>query len=324
VRETEIERLLCTHVHKKHKHSLGCLRYFETQKAYNDKEAAEGKLSCHGMHTHRDPFLPRRFDIIDDAGCVSLHCECDAPCEVEEWIEYLAAAAIGATFRKHSSAHANAPHGSTNADAATTEHEVSSQLPQTQCQDSDGEETREMVNLSRHSDELDMELEMERGGGGVRGGGGGEGHVEAGGEVGPHAAVDGSFLEASTAWGKEGGAMEEDSRVSVLLTIDTEACTAIKGGGRVGGGYAIDCGVFAREIARAVKCGDSRVLVAGISAQAAGLPELYGLAYLLVEFVEEHDSSAGGCAVGAEGVCLCVCACVRVCICFYLDLCVYV
>jgi hypothetical protein len=168
VRETEIERLLCTHVHKKHKHSLGCLRYFETQKAYNDKEAAEGKLSCHGMQTHRDPFLPRRFDIIDDAGCVSLHCECDAPCEVEEWIEYLAAAAIGATFRKHSSAHANAPHGSTNADAATTEHEVSSQLPQTQCQDSDGEETREMVNLSRHSDELDMELEMERGGGGVR------------------------------------------------------------------------------------------------------------------------------------------------------------
>jgi len=175
---------------------------------------------------------------------------------------------------------------------------------------------------------------MKRGGGE---GGVEEGHMEAGGEVGPHAAADESFLEASTAWEKEGEAFdkameeEEDPRVSVLLTIDTEACTAIKGGGRVvgdgeggraGEGYAIDCSVFAREIARAVKCGDSRVLVAGISAQAAGLPELYGQAYLLVEFEEKHDSSAGGSAVGAEGVCMCVCVCIR----FYISIyvCMYV
>ena len=171
---------------------------------------------------------------------------------------------------------------------------------------------------------------MKRGGGE---GGVEEGHMEAGGEVGPHAAADESFLEASTAWEKEGEAFdkameeEEDPRVSVLLTIDTEACTAITGGGRVvgcdigdgeggrgEGGYAIDCGVFAREIARAVKCGDSRVLVAGISAQEAGLPEIYGLAYVLVEFMEKPNACAGVCAVGAECVCVCVCVCVCICI----------
>jgi len=166
---------------RKHKHTLGRLRYYETQKAFQDNKAEEGKHKCHGITTHRDPFSPRQFDIIDNAGCVSLHCECDTPREVEEWVERLAAAAIGATFLQrnveHKSARAQAAHSSqcqkrptigaketyyrsqaahssTHADAATTEHEISSQLPPTQSHDNDGEdhdETREVLNLSKET-----------------------------------------------------------------------------------------------------------------------------------------------------------------------------
>ena len=142
-------------------------------------------------------------------------------------------------------------------------------------------------------------------------------HLDGEEEGAPHSTTDGS-LEEEDREGEQGGAHEdledgysvEYSRVTVLLAVDTEECTVIKGGGRGvataqdGGGYVIDCGMFSAQIARAVKCGSARVLVAGVSAEDAGLPEVPNQSYLLVEFLED-SAEAEDASSALGGVLLC-------------------
>ena len=54
------EKELCTHIHTNTNTHSDVSKFCETQKAYQNNKAEEGKLMCHGMHMHRDTFSPRR------------------------------------------------------------------------------------------------------------------------------------------------------------------------------------------------------------------------------------------------------------------------
>ena len=263
------------------------LRYYETQDAFESKQADKGQLSCVGMYTRKDKGMPCHFDIIDNAGRV-LQCQCDEPSERDAWIENIAAAALAAAVAKSLQMQKDglSPHHQEPAQ----ETRLQTALRRSSDEEDDAERREALQMPVQDEGELEAKAHLEPGSaegerrpgmpvGGQREGSVNSDHLDGEEEGAPHSTTDGS-LEEEDREGEQGGAHEdledgysvEYSRVTVLLAVDTEECTVIKGGGRGvataqdGGGYVIDCGMFCAQIARAVKCGSARVLVAGVSA----------------------------------------------------------
>ena len=71
----------------------GTLAYYKAQSDLRRNLAPQGRLSCKGMSTKKDPDFSRRFIIYDSEGR-EMVCECDEESERDTWIEKIAEAAL--------------------------------------------------------------------------------------------------------------------------------------------------------------------------------------------------------------------------------------